>query len=166
MNHMTFKRRIPLLSLILGERKFLINASFQIQFMASLMLIAIISMTIIYLANDYFFQSYLQKGIQLNLAPDHPYFIMIHEQKIFMAKVFLSVAFGISVVTSVWGLFYSHKIAGPLYRLEGYFKQAAIDNQKLNSKIYFRKDDFFQEIPESINKYIDSINQEDKDMAA
>ena len=163
---MTFKRRLPLISLVLGERKFLINASFQLQFMASVMLIAIISMTIIYLANDYFFQAYLQKGLQLNLAPDHPYFLMIHEQKIFMAKVFLSVAMAISVVTSIWGLFYSHKIAGPLHRLEIYFKKAAIDSEKLNAKIYFRKGDFFQEIPESINKYIDSVKAEDKDMAA
>jgi hypothetical protein len=163
---MTFKRKLPLVSLILGEKNFLINAPFQIQFMISVMLIAIVSMSIIYIANDYFFQSYLQKGIELNLAPDHPYFLMIHEQKIFMAKVFLSVALAISIITSLWGLFYSHKIAGPLYRLEGYFKQAAIKNEKLNTKIHFRKEDFFQELPDSINKYIDSINHEDNDLAA
>jgi hypothetical protein len=163
---MTFKRRLPLISLVLGERKFLINASFQLQFMASVMLIAIVSMTIIYLANDYFFQSYLKKGIELNLAPDHPYFLMIHEQKIFMVKVFLSVAFAISATTSIWGLFYSHKIAGPLHRLENYFKQAAIHSEEIKEKIYFRKGDFFQEIPESINKYIDSIKSDDEDIAA
>ena len=163
---MSFKRRLPIVSLVLGERKFLINAPFQIQFMASVMLIAIVSMAIIYIANDYFFQSYLQKGIDLNLPPDHPYFLMIHEQKIFMAKVFLSVALAISFMTCLWGLFFSHKIAGPLHRLEGYFKQAAIKSEKLETKIYFRKEDFFQELPESINKYIDSVNQEDTDLAA
>ena len=47
------KKRAPVVSFILGEKKFLINADFQIQFIASLILISIVSMSIIYLANDY-----------------------------------------------------------------------------------------------------------------
>jgi hypothetical protein len=125
--------------------------------MISLLLISICSMSIIYLANDYFFHSYIQKGEALNLPPDHPFFLLIHEQKKFMTNVFIIVAVSISGMAGLWGLFYSHKIAGPLYRLQKYFTQAAVDSSPLNSKIYFRDDDFFQEVPESINKYIDSM---------
>lgn len=153
----TNKKRLPIVSLILGEKKFLINTDFQIQFIASLLLISIVSMSIIYLANDYFFHSYMQKGEALNLPPDHPFFLMIHEQKRFMTKVFIAVATSISGVAIIWGLFYSHKIAGPLHRLQRYFTEAATDNTQLRNKIYFRDDDFFQEVPESINRYIDSI---------
>ena len=46
------KKRIPLVSLLLREKKFLINNDFQIQFMLSLLLISICSMSVIYLAND------------------------------------------------------------------------------------------------------------------
>ena len=151
-------KRSPLLSLILGEKKFLINTDFQIQFIASLLLISVVSMSIIYLANDYFFHTYMQKGQLLNLPPDHPYFLMIHEQKRFMTKVFLAVASSISSIAILWGLFYSHKIAGPLYRLQRYFTDAASLNTELQSKIYFRDNDFFQEVPVSINLYIDSVN--------
>jgi hypothetical protein len=151
------KKRFPLVSLFLGEKKFLINADFQIQFIASVLLISIVSMSIIYLANDYFFHSYMQKGHALNLPPDHPFFLMIHEQKSFMTKVFITVAFSISSVGCLWGLFYSHKIAGPRYRLQNYFILAATESTELKNKIYFRDDDFFQEVPESINRYIDSV---------
>lgn len=157
------KKRSALMSLILGEKKFLINNNFQIQFMVSLLFISICSMSVIYLANDYFFHSYMQKGEALNLPPDHPFFLMILEQKKFMTNVFLVVAAAISGIGCLWGLFYSHKIAGPLYRLQRYFNQAAIDNAPLNKKIYFRDNDFFQEVPESINKYIDSMTATSKE---
>jgi hypothetical protein len=151
------KKRIPIISLLLREKKFLINNDFQIQFMVSVLLISICSMSVIYLANDYFFHSYMQRGEALNLPPDHPFFLMIHEQKKFMTNVFIVVALSISGMAGLWGLFYSHKIAGPLYRLHKYFTQAAVDNTPLQKKVYFRDGDFFQEVPESINKYIDSM---------
>lgn len=151
------KTRLPIISLMLRQKKFLINKQFQIQFMLSLLLISVCSMSVIYLANDYFFYTYLQKGEALNLPPDHPFFLMILEQKQFMKNVFIFVAGSISTIACLWGLFYSHKIAGPLYRLERYFAQAAIDQTTLKKKIAFRENDFFQEIPDSINKYIDSL---------
>lgn len=157
----TTKKKLPIVSLFLGEKKFLINTDFQVQFIASLLLISIVSMSIIYLANDYFFHSYMQKGQALNLPPDHPFFLMIHEQKQFMTRVFIAVAGSISSVAILWGLFYSHKIAGPLYRLQRYFIEAATENTQLKNKIYFRDDDFFQEVPASINRYIDSVNPKD-----
>lgn len=157
------KRRSPILSLILGEKKFLINRNFQIQFMLSVLLISICSMSIIYLANDYFFHSYMQRGEALNLPPDHPFFLMIHEQKKFMTNMFIIVAIAISGTAGIWGLFYSHKIAGPLYRLHQYFTQASKENMPLNKKVYFRDGDFFQEVPDSINKYIDSLQEASAD---
>jgi hypothetical protein len=151
------KKRIPIISLLLREKKFLINNDFQIQFMVSVLLISICSMSVIYLANDYFFHSYMQRGEALNLPPDHPFFLMIREQKAFMTNVFVFVALAITGIAGLWGLFYSHKIAGPLYRLHKYFTQAAVDSTPLQKKVYFRDGDFFQEVPDSINKYIDSM---------
>ena len=46
-----------------------------------------------------------------------------------------------------------------MFRLQKYFTQAAVDSNPLSKKIYFRDDDFFQELPESINKYIDSMEK-------
>jgi hypothetical protein len=145
------KKRLPIVSLILREKKFLINANFQIQFMVSLIIVSVASMSVIYIANDYFFHSFIAKGQALQLPPDHPFFLMIHEQKAFMTKVFIVVASSIS--------FFSHKIAGPLFRLHKYFTDAAMENKPLEKKIHFRDDDFFQEIPDSINNYIDTVEK-------
>ncbi len=153
-NNKIFEKRSPLLALIFREKKFLINPDFQLKFMVSLIMISVCSMGIIYLANNYFFDTYLKKGEALQLPPDHPFFLMIREQKGFMAKVFLTVSLAISSAVCLWGLFYSHKIAGPLYRLEKYFMNHAIEGKDLNDEIRFREEDFFQEIPASINKYI------------
>ena len=158
MENKQFKKRIPVVSLLLREKKFLINTPFQIQFMASLIIVSLVSMGIIYIANDYFFHSYIARGQSLNLPPDHPFFLMIHEQKQFMTKVFIMVSSAISLLAATWGLFYSHKIAGPLYRLHHYLTEAATNGIRLDKKIYFREDDFFQEIPASINNYIDATN--------
>lgn len=149
-----FEKRSPLLALILREKRFLINPDFQLKFIVSLIMISVCSMGVIYLANHYFFETYLQKGEALQLPPDHPFFLMIREQKAFMAKVFLVVSMAISTTVCLWGLFYSHKIAGPLYRLERYFVNHAIEGKDLIDEIRFREEDFFQEIPASINKYI------------
>ncbi len=159
MENKVFKKRLPIVSLLLREKKFLINPDFQIQFMLSLAIISILSMSIIYIANDYFFQSYLAKGQALNLPPDHPFFLMIHEQKKFMAKVFITVAASITTIVALWGLFFSHKIAGPLFRLNQYFKKAT-EKRELQDKIYFREDDFFHEIPAAINQYVDTANDQ------
>lgn len=158
-----FKARLPIVSLLLREKKFLINTNFQIQFMVSLIIVSVFSMAIIYIANDYFFHSYVLRGQALNLPPDHPFFLMIHEQKLFMTKVFIVVASSISILAALWGLFYSHKIAGPLYRLHLYFTEAAKTNKPLDKKIYFREDDFFQEIPDAINNYIETVERRDVD---
>lgn len=149
-----YEKRSPILALIFREKRFLINPDFQLKFMVSLIMISVCSMGIIYLANHYFFETYLKKGEALQLPPDHPFFLMIREQKGFMAKVFLAVSLAISSAVCLWGLFYSHKIAGPLYRLEKYFTNHAIEGKDLNEEIRFREEDFFQEIPASINKYI------------
>ena len=99
--------RFPIMSLILRKKKFLINKSFQIQFMLSLLLTSVFSMSIIYFANDYFFHTYLQKGVALDLPPDHPFFLMILEQKEFMRNVFIFVVASSSAIACVWGLFFS-----------------------------------------------------------
>jgi hypothetical protein len=154
-------KRIPLVSLALREKKFLINDVFQIKFMISLICVSLFSMGIMYLANQYFFEIYMAKGKALNLPPDHPFYLMILEQKKFMFNVFLISSVISTAILAFWGLFYSHKIAGPLYRLHHYFIDAGIKGKVLNKKIYFRDNDFFQEIPNSINKYIESMRMEE-----
>ena len=75
-------------------------------------------------------------------------------------------------------MFFSHRIAGPLYRLTRFFSdaQAMQDEKKVgNAKlkpVFFRQNDFFPEVPGAINNYLKKVDllqdpeKEDEDQAA
>ncbi|MEH0861017.1 MULTISPECIES: hypothetical protein [Halobacteriovorax] len=59
------------------------------------------------------------------------------------------------------GLTMSHKIAGPLYRLNNHFKKLAKseeDEEHFLEKVTFRKGDYFREIEDSFNDLVDKQN--------
>lgn len=139
--------------LFLKGRTFLINPPFQYKFMLYIVMMSVLSMAVIYGANMMFFSKFIAKGEMLNLPKDHPFFLLIREQKDFMIKIFWGVSCVISVVTGFWGLFFSHRIAGPLYRITKYFDDAALSERQDMPFLKIRTNDFFQELPKSINKY-------------
>jgi nitrogen fixation/metabolism regulation signal transduction histidine kinase len=65
-----------------------------------------------------------------------------------MQLVLLSLAFLISV-------FMAHKIAGPLYKLHRFFREARDGN--IEQKLSFRKRDYFQELVPTYNEMMESI---------
>lgn len=55
-------------------------------------------------------------------------------------------------------LIFSHKIAGPLYRLTLFLRQSPTVTDINNyPKLFFRKEDFFQEIPEKVNSFTETL---------
>lgn len=73
-----------------------------------------------------------------------------------MNQVYLALGLGLIVIFGVWGLFFSHRIAGPLYRLNRVFREARESGELDQRQLKFRDNDFFHEIPESICEYLDS----------
>lgn len=61
-------------------------------------------------------------------------------------------------------LIFSHKIAGPLYRLTLFLRQSPVENDINNyPKLSFRKEDFFQEIPDKVNSFTETLIKRVKD---
>ena len=135
--------------------------------MGYVILTVIFSISIMFISNYLFFESFIAKGEALGLPNDHPYFSLIKEQRETMTNIFLFVSIFISFVIGMWGLFFSHRIAGPLYRLRRYFTEAtaSVNSEQKLSPIFFRQNDFFLEVPESINDYLKKADllQEDQD---
>jgi len=75
----------------------------------------------------------------------------------FVMKVILLLIFG-SLVIGGLSLFASHRIAGPIFRLNESLKNIAKGNY--NERVSFRKNDYFQEIAKNFNDMADSF--EDK----
>lgn len=59
------------------------------------------------------------------------------------------------IISAIFGLFYSHRMAGPVYRLEESIKSIIAGN--LDFHIRLRKNDEFKELADALNELITSL---------
>ena len=123
--------------------------------MLSLTFASVISMSILYAAQTYFFQYFLARAEGANLPPNHVFYHLLQEQQHVMGQIFLASTLAVGSILFIWGLFYSHRIAGPMFRINRDLREAAQNGQSLIT-IKTRDKDFFPEIPEAINLYCHS----------
>lgn len=147
-------RRNHFLNKVMGKQ-FLINPNFQYKFMISLSLAAVLSMTVLYAAQVYFFDYFLDRAKTAHLPDNHVFFHLLREQQEVMSSIFLVSTIVVGAILFFWGLFYSHRIAGPLYRIDRDLREAAENGQSIMT-LKTREKDFFQELPEAINMYCHS----------
>ena len=139
------------------RRNFLINKPFQFRFMlfvcgAALIGILIQMLTILYFINE-------MLGIEpvdgVNVSSYFYNFLQTNSDRFLYAFLLGAICFFIfSLIAS---LFFSHKIAGPLFRLHMYLNSNSSNADKVK-KLSFRQGDFFQEIPEDFNKFTAAKN--------
>ena len=94
-------------------------------------------------------------GEQAGLATDHPYFQFLDVQAKSLATSIV-VATGVALfVTTLFFVWLSHRLVGPLVGLRSYlnaYKKAAESGQPLPPPIQFRKEDYFQDLAQSLNE--------------
>ena len=106
---------------------------------------------------SYGFQDFVKIGQQAGLPSDHVFFQFIQMQQANFNKVILAIALVTGTILIVGGLIISHKIAGPLHRIQSEFsKMAAKENPALH-KIKFRDGDYFPEVAEAFNALVEKI---------
>ncbi len=64
---------------------------------------------------------------------------------------------GFLLIVFIICIFFSHKIAGPMYKLQKFLKEKR--NGTGHDKLYFRKGDYFQEVADDINEVFDQIDK-------
>jgi hypothetical protein len=133
-----------------GRRVYLINPSFQLRFIGLMLLVAGFSIGILYASNLFFIWKFVEIGRSLALPPEHPFFRFISEQRQILHSVSLVTAALLGLLIAVSGVFLSHRIAGPIYRMQTHLERVA-ETRELRV-LSFRKGDFFPEMAESINK--------------
>lgn len=74
--------------------------------------------------------------------------------------VLLSAGVGLLIITGITMLFYSHRIAGPVYKIKKNLDEMGQDNIGLDIKL--RKWDEFKELAESLNKVKRKMEEETK----
>lgn len=136
-----------------GRRKiFLINPRFQKVFVGKMVGLALVVSAIFYASHLYFFWKANQMGLEIGLANDHVFFKFIAEQQRAMSWVFLVTSAAVSGLLVIFGMAYSHRIAGPLHHLRRYLKDRS--EGRAQGPLVFRSSDYFQEVAESLNDYI------------
>ncbi len=135
-----------------NRRIYLINPKFQLSIISYALFISVITIAVFYMSNLYFIGKLVSVGTSLNYSPDHPFFAFIREQKKMMHSVFLVTASTVCLTIVIGGLILSHRIAGPVFRLQEYL-ESLVENRTFK-KLSFRKRDYFSDLAESMNKAI------------
>jgi hypothetical protein len=149
-----------LLKFLIHGRKYWVNESFQMKFLTTLLLVIGANISFIYLSNYLFIQNFIEEGKTIGLPPGHELYQLLQYQQQVLSKFFIVLSLSVSISVGFWGLFFSHKICGPLFRLTREFDEAAKEKRNIK-EIRFREDDFFHDLETSINRYVDA-NQEAK----
>ena len=141
-----------------NRKVYLINPRFQYSFIVFSSAVGFLTLCILYFAILYFFWSFEHQGIKLGIPVNHIFFRFIDEERNSMNLVFIVAALIGLITTSIGALILSHKVAGPLGRLEEHLNK--ITSKEMIAPVKFRNGDFFIEIEQSFNTFIKNIEQD------
>jgi methyl-accepting chemotaxis protein len=137
------------------RRRFLINSRFQLRFAFYLCTWSLALSAIFPVLLNQTFMLLAEQLIQNPNGPEVAYIMDVRKEILLgiyaLEAVFLVAVFGISI-------FISHRIAGPLYKLNEFFKEAAATGQ-LKRDLRFRSTDHFQEIAQSYNAMVEAVSK-------
>ena len=136
---------------------YLINPKFQIKFSIYVCILVFIS-SLIYPLTIYdlmtSFISYLAKS-----SPEMA--SQINDKRTSLISILVFWQIGFTSLIFILCIFFSHKIAGPLYKLQNFLK--AIRDGNSNGKLYFRNGDYFKEIADEFNETFEVITEQRKE---
>src|SRR5262245_17101581 len=99
------------------RRRYIINKKFQYAFVAYTVVMAFAVIAVMYLANVYFFSELARGAIERGLPADHIFFRFVDHQRSVMNGIFAVAAALVFAALCFFGMFFSHRIAGPIYRM-------------------------------------------------
>jgi hypothetical protein len=138
------------------RKSLLINPKFQTTFISFALLASILNILIFLGSNYLFFNKFEALGAEFGIPANSPFFTFIERQKSTMTHIFGITALVNFVLIGGLGLAFSHKISGPLCRLEKYLLN--LNPENLHS-IRTRKGDFFPELIVALNGFIKRVER-------
>ncbi len=141
------------------RRSILINPRFQWTLVGYATGVSALLPGVIYLLISYGFDQFVRVGTELGLPPDHVYFEFLRMQEGTFKQVILAIAILVGLILILGGLFVSHKIAGPIYRMQKELNLMSSSEPVKLHEIHFRRGDFFPELAESFNRLVKSSKE-------
>ncbi len=135
---------------------FFINPRFQGWFIAGIIFFNFFICSVFYGAQRYVFRVIRSYGsVQANGAESGFLDKYVELQQNAMNYLFIATMLIMTCISIIIGLYFSHKIAGPLYHLNKFLKEKAAGTSQ-EKILRFRKGDYFGELADTTNNYIDS----------
>lgn len=136
--------------------KLLIYPQFQITLLVINTIVTVCIFLIVGIQASRSYELLRELGVRASYPADHMYFRFVNLQaKTLYTNLSIALVIGI-VVSSVVSLYLSHRLAGPIVRLRGYFREIG-ESGKVQNLLFFRKNDFFADLPGDINKAISRL---------
>ncbi len=143
-------------------KSILINPKFQWTIIGYTAGLATLILVTILTAFEFGIHALIQKGNDAGLQIDHFYFQMIRSFDASFQHIFIYLSLMVAMTLLVGGLIVSHKIAGPIRRLQNAFLDMQKENDSSFQEVSFRKGDFFPELAESYNEVFKKNHSKDK----
>ena len=148
------------MAIIVKRKNFLINPKFQMKFSLYVAILVFIS-SLIYPITIYdlmqSFIDFLSKGRPG--ASD-----LLAGKRTSLIQILAIWQVGFTFLVFVVCIFFSHRIAGPLYKLQLTLEKFRKDGF-VKQKLFFRSGDYFKEIADDFNKTFESINERENKLA-
>lgn len=136
-----------------NRKIYLINPKFQYQ-ISSYASVLVFLTGLIYPFTVYI----LLSAISANFALKNPEIALYYsEKRDLLILLLIGLHIGFCVLTFFCCIFFSHRIAGPLYKLQKHLR--AIREGLSPGKLFFRKGDYFQEIADDLNDTVEVMEE-------
>lgn len=127
---------------------------------------SLLTAIVFYVANSYFFAKMAAAGAAVGLPEQHVFFKFIGQQEQAMGWIFVMAAGATTILLSLVGIYYSHKIAGPLFNLQKFIQDHTF-KKRAEKQLKFREKDFFPELAQDVNLFMQEWNtKKNEDSAA
>lgn len=139
------------------RRKYLINPDFQLKLLVFFTGLAVVSVLVFYQAMSSAFNNLTTQAMELSFPPDHVFYQLIAQQRYVINLTFLTTSIFVFLFLVIGGLFLSHQVAGPLYRLHKHMEKV-IQGGPIN-EVWPRKKDFFQDLFVQYNQMMSQLTK-------
>jgi hypothetical protein len=138
----------------LKRKIILIEPKFQFSVINYVTMLFAFVMVVFYLVNVFLFYTLKQKGIEAGLPLNSEYFVFIEKTSHLMGLFYFVASFIVLMFIYFFGLRLSHRIAGPIFKINMVIKESI--EKQVPVKIKLRKSDYFKEHAEAVNQLIES----------
>ena len=129
--------------------QFWIDPDTQWRIIRAFLILNAVLVSVLYGVDQLFFYRLRAVGQGVGLPQEHPYFLFLQEQQSMKFYAFLATAGLISIGLSAFALFFSHRIAGPIFKLRRTLQSVSAGHAF--EPIAFRKNDFFKNLDQDLN---------------